>query len=161
MDKKIILQIIEGSFDKGFSVTVQISKQGQPIQSNYQGKLPKNLDIMPAYKKWQNHYYGHPIIHSQGIRNPRIEFLDDLTEVISEDDYKKSYQTLKETLEKWFNSQEMRDITEHILCEVYKEESVQLIISTDNYELQQLPWKVWKLFERLPFLEPSFSPSNF
>lgn len=161
MNKQIILQIIGGSFEQGFSVIVQISEKGKPIQSNYQGKLPKNTEIIPAYQQWQTHYYLSPMIRSAGIRNHRIQLLDELTEVVSEDDYINSQNNLQEKMEKWLDSKEIREIQAHIIDEVYKEESAQLIIVTDNANLQRLPWQIWSLLKRRPNIEVSFSSANF
>lgn len=161
MDKQIIMQIIGGSFEEGFSVIVQISEKGKSLQSNYHGKLPKNMEIMPAYQQWKNHYYLNPIIRSAGIRNHRIQLLDELIEVVGQDDYKNSQETLETIMEQWLDSKEIREIENHISDKVYEQESAQLIISTDNTDLQRLPWQTWNLFERRELIEVSFSHANF
>ena len=127
MDKKIILQIIGGSFEEGFSVIVQISKRGQSLQSNYQGTIPKNMEIMSAYQQWQNNYYLSPMIRSAGIRHPRIKLSIELTEIVSENDYIYSQQKLQKMMKNWLDSQEFREIKEHICDGVNKDESAPLI----------------------------------
>ncbi|MDJ0580055.1 hypothetical protein [Crocosphaera sp.] len=161
MDKKIILQIIGGSFQEGFSVIVQISKRGQSLQSNYQGKLPGNMEIMSAYQQWQNDYYLSPMIRSAGIRNPRIKLSNELTEVVSENDYINSQENLQTMMKNWLDSRDFREIKEHICDEVNKDESAQLIITTNNVDLQRLPWQTWNLFKRRTLIEVSFSSANF
>ncbi|MEL4894383.1 hypothetical protein [Crocosphaera sp. Alani8] len=161
MDKQIILQIIGGTFEQGFAVIVQISKKGQPIRFNYQGKLPENTEIIPAYQQWQNDYYLSPKIRSAGIRNHRIQLSDELTEVVSEDDYQNSQKNLQKVMEQWLDSPEIREIQAHIIDEINKHESAQLIISTNNADLQRLPWQIWNLFKRRPLIEVSFSSGDF
>ena len=129
--------------------------------SNYQGILPENTEIFPAYQQWQTHYYLSPMIRSAGIRNHRIQLLDELIEVVSEDDYINSQNNLQEKMEKWLDSKEIREIQAHIIDEIYREESAQLIISTNNTDLQRIPWQIWNLLERRPNIEVSFSSANF
>ncbi len=161
MDKQIILQIIGGSFEEGFSVIVQISEKGKSLQSNYHGKLPENMEIMPAYQQWKKHYYLSPRIRSAGIIHHRIQFLDELTEVVSENDYKNSQERLQNMMKEWLESEEFQEIKDHICDEVNRDESAQLIIATNNADLQRLPWQTWNLFERRKLIEVSFSHANF
>ena len=57
MGKLVVLKLGDGSFELGFSVTLQIGEDGDRPSTEIIGKLPPNLEIPQYYSYWQSAYY--------------------------------------------------------------------------------------------------------
>ncbi len=55
MYKLVILEFGEGSFDRGFPVTLQIREEGNP-SAGMRGRLPPAPDLLDFYTDWQETY---------------------------------------------------------------------------------------------------------
>lgn len=163
MGKQILLRIINGNFDQGFSYCLDISEEGKPPHASYTGKLPANSNLVTDYQEWQKAYYFHdPIVRSK-LRNSRIMIPSGQeNHVINEapPDYPRMTKKFRETMHDWLDSKEFQEIKEHILWSLNRDESTQLIISTNVPYLQKLPWSVWSLCSNRS-IEITFSSVNF
>ncbi len=156
MSRKIILEVVDGNFEAGFSGMIQVIKNPNHLLNSYPFKLPPNSYLIDAYNDWKDAYYDYPVIRSAGIRNHRIILPDNQVSNTPKKDYRQTQINLQEAMCQWLKSHEIRDIKEHILDEINKQESASLIIKTNDPNLQRLPWQIWDLFQRRPQLEVSF-----
>lgn len=168
MSKQVLLRIIDGNFEQGFCYCLDISEVGKAAYFSSTGKLPANLNLLTDYQEWQKAYYSHDTIVRSGLRNHRITIPDnqknnvsEATESVTPPDYFKITKNFRENMTIWLDSKEFQLLKEHILESITKDESSQLIISTDIADLQKLPWQVWSLCNSRPHLEITFSSANF
>jgi len=154
MSRVVILKIGDGSFETGFSVTLEIRDNHLLIAPFTDGKLVPNLDIADALQNYRRAYYHwvksqpslgitvpHSMITHAAVGDPR-------------DNLKKATKTLKDSLNEWLNSSSLSLIQNHILFHIGTESEVRFFIQTTHFDLQQIPWESWNfLHEWCPDVE--------
>lgn len=143
MSRVVILKIGDGSFETGFSVTLEIRDNHLLIAPFAEGKLVPNLDIAAALQNYRRAYYHwvesqpslgitvpHSMITHAAVDDPR-------------DNLRKATQTLKDSLNEWLNSSSLSSIQNHILFHIGTESEVRFFIQTTHFDLQQIPWECW------------------
>lgn len=130
--KLIVIKLVSGSFEEGFTVPLQIANDGEPVEMELQSKLPSNPEIINYYRNWQEKYLNREI----GINS-----------------YKKK---LINSLNSWLSSQDFKSKFLELLIDCKSEEQIRVILQTSDIELQRLPWHLWEVFERYSRLEIAF-----
>ncbi len=158
MSKLVVLKLGDGSFEQGFSVTLQIGNDGnrECMQGSVPhpcieiiGKLPPAPDIPQCYSLWRLAYRGLK------LRSPRrLEAKAVLvTNVSHKDTCYNAADLLCERLNVWLGSESFRSIREKLLEQLMPTDEVRLLIQTEDIRLARLPWHLWDLCERYPKLE--------
>ncbi|TRU45518.1 MAG: branched-chain amino acid ABC transporter substrate-binding protein [Microcystis aeruginosa Ma_QC_Ch_20071001_S25] len=148
MSRVVILKIGDGSFETGFSVTLEIRDNHLLIAPFTEGKLVPNLDIADALQNYRRAYYHwvksqpslgitvpHSMITHAAVGDPR-------------DNLKKATKTLKDSLNEWLNSSSLSSIQNHILFHIGTESEVRFFIQTTHFDLQQIPWESWNFLHK-------------
>ncbi|NCS02264.1 MAG: ABC transporter substrate-binding protein [Microcystis aeruginosa G13-11] len=148
MSRVVILKIGDGSFETGFSVTLEIRDNHLLIAPFTDGKLVPNLDIADALQNYRRAYYHwvksqpslgitvpHSMITHAAVGDPR-------------DNLKKATKTLKDSLNEWLNSSSLSSIQNHILFHIGTESEVRFFIHTTHFDLQQIPWESWNFLHK-------------
>ncbi|KAB8316364.1 CHAT domain-containing protein [Tolypothrix campylonemoides VB511288] len=154
MDKVVTLHFVDGDFQQGFIVTLQIVSDGALI-AEIKGKLPPCPELPEYYKTWQQAYYSaysRAITPQPGIIRASI-YLDP-TVGASED--------LRLKLNAWLNhSQEFSVIRERLKENLRRDDIIRVILQAEDPILRKLPWQLWKFFERYPNAELALSTPSF
>ncbi|TRU87141.1 MAG: CHAT domain-containing protein [Microcystis novacekii Mn_MB_F_20050700_S1] len=154
MSRVVILKIGDGSFETGFSVTLEIRDNHLLIAPFAEGRLVPNLDIATALQNYRRAYYHwvksqpslgitvpHSMITHAAVGDPR-------------ENLKQATKTLKDSLNKWLNSSYLSSIQNRILFHIGTESEVRFFIQTTHFDLQQIPWESWNfLHEWCPDME--------
>lgn len=154
MSRVVILKIGDGSFETGFSVTLEIRDNHLLIAPFAEGKLVPNLDIADALQNYRRAYYHwvasqpslgitvpHSMITHAAVGDPR-------------DNLRKATKTLKDSLNEWLNSSSLSSIQNRILFHIGNQSEVRFFIQTNHFDLQQIPWECWNfLHEWCPDVE--------
>ncbi|NCR66043.1 MAG: ABC transporter substrate-binding protein [Microcystis aeruginosa LL11-07] len=148
MSRVVILKIGDGSFETGFSVTLEIRDNHLLIAPFTDGKLVPNLDIADALQNYRRAYYHwvksqpslgitvpHSMITHAAVGDPR-------------DNLRKATKTLKDSLNEWLNSSSLSLIQNHILFHIGTESEVRFFIQTTHFDLQQIPWECWNFLHK-------------
>ncbi len=151
MNRCVILRVGEGSFEAGFPVTCQFAKERQPPSAEQVGRLPANPNLVQLYQGWRSHYLQ---LGSLTRLDPQP---DQITNISLVEDCIKAAQALQQSLNQWLDSPEFRPIRDKLLEQLKPEESIRILILTDQVQLQKLPWHLWTLLERYPKAEIGFS----
>ncbi len=143
MSRVVILKIGDGSFETGFSVTLEIRDNHRLIAPFAEGKLVPNLDIADALQNYRRAYYHwvasqpslgitvpHSMITHAAVGDPR-------------DNLRQATQTLKDSLNEWLNSSYLSSIQNRILFHIGNQSEVRFFIQTTHFDLQQIPWECW------------------
>jgi len=139
MGKLVVIKIGEGSFELGFPVTLYIGDEGDRFHTSFDGQLPAFAQIPSIYTTWQSEY-RHFINYSR--INKRAE-------------------DLIKNLNEWLNSETFRPRKEKFLNKVNTEDTVRVIIQTENPLLRRLPWYLCDLFEVDTKAEVAISLPNY
>lgn len=158
-NKLIVLDVVEGNFDRGFPVVLRIGDVGKPHSVEFRGRFSPAPEIPQLYARWQTAYYRWGANH-RWWRVLRMDFPPQITNVSYWDACTHASQALQQELKQWFDQPDLRDLREQILIEVRRSERARLIVQTQDPWLRRLPWHFWSLLERLPQLEIGISTQH-
>lgn len=139
MSKWVILKLGEGSFDQGFTVTLQIGEEGYRPSTELTGKLPAAPQIPELYKQWQSAYrnLGLPLrLNKPKKQTTQVSLTQPCTEAAK---------LLRDSLNEWLNSEAFRPVKEGILKKLQPAEVIRLIVQTEDIQRQRLPWHLWEI----------------
>lgn len=151
MAKLVVLKVGEGSFDQGFSVTMQIGEEGDSPAIQTLGKLPPAPEIPQYYNCWQSAYLclgWSTRLEAKPVQITNVSVIDDCWHAV---------QVLRNHLNSWINSETFRSIREKWLEKLLPSDEIRVILQTEDLLLQRLPWHFCDLFERYPKAEIALS----
>lgn len=160
MSHLVILKLGHGSWQQGFpGVTAQIGRDGQPYQIQVTASLPPALDLPELYRNWQVLYLA--LYDCLGWRF-RITFDDTQATVtnFSAADFDAVCQQLRNRFNTWLNSPEFRPIYQKLWQTLSQDNSIRLLIETNDPQLRQFPWHLWDFFQDYPQAELALSNPN-
>ena len=158
MEKLVVLGIGRGSFAQGFSVTLQLGQEGNRPSTEIVGSLPKAPDIPEQYQVWQTSYLNLGL-------TTRLEAPEEqVTNVAWQELYANCEQaahTLQHKLNQWLLAEAFRPIRDKWLEQLSLNDSIRVILQTDDLQLQRLPWHRWELLERYSHAEIALSAPTY
>lgn len=154
MGKLIVLKIIDGSFEQGFSVMMQIGEESAPAAIEVFGKLPALPEMPLYYSRWRETYWRLDARYRISAKKNQT------TNVSLLADCQHTAQILKARLNGWLLTEEFRTIRERWLERVAPEEELRVVVQTENSQLRQLPWNLLEFLERYPKAEIALSALN-
>jgi CHASE2 domain-containing sensor protein len=149
--KLVVLKLGDGSFEQGFSVTLQLGEDGRSPSLEIQGKLPSTLEIPQYYSGWATTY------RRLGLRSRLEASSRQVTNVSKTESCYSAAQDLRDRLNTWLCSESFRPIREKLLEQLMPSDQVRIIIQTENSYLRRLPWHLWDLCDRYPKAEIALS----
>lgn len=159
MERLVVLKFGAGNFELGFPVTLQIGEDGSIPRLEIVRFLPPELEIPHLYKGWVSSY------RRLGGMDRRIKIPDrQITNISQQEDWEDCHskaQLLRDKLNFWLRQPACLDLRETILSEVQQNDSVRVILQTQDLFLQRLPWHLWDLFARYQQAEIALSLPNY
>ena len=161
MEKLVFIKLVEGSFEKGFTVILQILEGGTipltqtPLMQSV-GRLPPCPEIEKQYPQWQSAYHDQLAGSSRKLKAP-VEQVTNGTLA----DIKKQAKNLSENLNAWLNSEEFQPLKEELIKNLKHSEDIRIIIETDNSQIRQLPWHIWDFFKDNTLAEIAFNSLSY
>lgn len=147
MSKLVVLNIDEGSFEQGFPVSLEMSEDS-PTFFRERVTLPPAPEIPRLYQEWQNKYREL----GQKIRQLGIPAFQ-LTNVSVVENEQKARKELENALREWFSELAWEKLQVRIEARTQLDESIRVIVDTQNIYLKKLPWHLWQLFNNRPHAE--------
>jgi len=149
---KVVVLKLDGDFEQGFRVTLEIGEDGKLRSVPATGKLPPIPEISQIYESWQYAF------RSLGSRF-RLEWEEEEEETDDSvvrfspgvnSSCKNFNDQLKESINDWLDSKDFRPIKNKLLLQLNSSDKVRVIIQTDEKRLWQLPWGIWNFFDDFP-----------
>ncbi|MCJ8283645.1 MAG: CHAT domain-containing protein, partial [Rivularia sp. ALOHA_DT_140] len=150
MNKLVVLNIDEGSFEQGFPVRLGIGEDGR-IHYRSRVALPTAPEIPRLYKEWQKIY--RKLGDNRQIDVPSAQ----VTRVSIINDENEARYKFEEYLRRWFSQLSWRELRVRIEERTQPDEPIRVIINTDDIYLKKLPWHLWHLFHNRPHAEFALS----
>ncbi|NER53158.1 MAG: CHAT domain-containing protein, partial [Symploca sp. SIO1A3] len=173
MSELVTLNLGNGDLQTGFpSVIVQLQSQRQTVDWQLTRSLPAQPTIIELYRRWQLLYellYEARSIGELLVDEPLRKKQDDEGIIIDPEpnvnrvsviDFYEVGQELKKQIDRWLDAEEFSDIYRQLQQRLDRNQEIRFIIQTENNELRQLPWYIWRFFEDYPYAEVSISPPN-
>ncbi|MEO1432022.1 MAG: pentapeptide repeat-containing protein [Cyanobacteria bacterium J06633_8] len=159
LDKLVVIKLGESELNTDIPLTLQIGLEGERAFLEANGKLPSAFNLIEAYNKWQAAY-------RKGLRGDnRLNIPDTQITNISKRDLflecDKLAENLRKEVKNWFNSQTFRPIKEQLLEKLNHNESIRILLQTEDNQLRRIPFHLWDFFERYTKAEIALSSPNY
>ena len=156
MKKRSLLTLLEGSWETGFPAILQISSDRiqTEIEIQVTGKLPPAPDLGLSLQHWQSAYRQMVMSQTRIKAKPRQITNISYSEIGSE---------LKYLLNLWLNqgTPEWQKIRDCLQRNLHHSDEIEIVIQTQDKNLQQLPWHLWDFFDHYSHAEIAFSTSEY
>ena len=153
MNKLVVLNIDEGSFEQGFSVRLGIGEDGR-IHFRSRVNLPPAPEIPRLYKEWQDKYRDL----GDNSENRQIDIPStQVTRVSIIEDESEARNKFEDYLCRWFSQLSWRELRVCIEERTQPDDFIRVIIDTNNIYLKKLPWHLWQLFHNRSHAEFALS----
>ncbi|MGK7916809.1 MAG: substrate-binding domain-containing protein [Prochloraceae cyanobacterium] len=172
MSKLVVLKL-NGEYDKGFLLTLEIGRDGKYSETEITGSLPPATELIKQYEDWQFIYhrlkYSFRLKHrlddsfklkQQRKINPLEVHIDDYIQRQRQQCGDRA-KRLKEQLNQWLDSRGFQRIDRLLREELNPEEEIRILIRTSSSQLRKLPWHLWNFLELYPFSEIAFSALEY
>ncbi|HEY9742950.1 MAG TPA: CHASE2 domain-containing protein [Coleofasciculaceae cyanobacterium] len=157
MGKLIVLKL-DGDFEQGFRVMLEIGTEGERPETEITGKLPPAPELAVQYSGWQSTYRSLGKA-TRVIKAKRARIDGSLKK--EKEECRTLAKELRDRLNTWLRAESFFSIREKFLEKVSTSDEVRVIIRADNYQLWQIPWHQWDLLERYSFAEIGLSTLEY
>jgi hypothetical protein len=153
MAKVVILYLKENLEERGFRVTLEIFGESHPSRIELEGYLPRSPEILACV---QSHWEKYRQIEEHfRIKPQRIVYSGSIEQRIAE--CQQSGESLGKLLNSWLDTEGFRHLDQCLREELSREDTIRVLIRTDNQHLHKLPWHLWNLIESYPLAEVALS----
>ncbi|HHP7230995.1 MAG TPA: CHASE2 domain-containing protein [Xenococcaceae cyanobacterium] len=153
---RIVILKIDGEFEHGFALSLQMGFEGQSFDLEVSGKLPPAPQLLQYLETWQTHY--RQLDFKQRIK-PKGIFYDG--SINSWYQLKLWGDRLQQEFHQWLQAPSFYNIELKLRDILDLKEPTRLILCSDNLQLHQLPWSMWRFIEAYEQVEISVSSLNF
>jgi CHASE2 domain-containing sensor protein len=152
MTKLVVLKLMQGNFEQGFKVILQIGEDGAVPTTEIDGYLPPVPEIDRYYNSWK---VAHRSVSSPARLKAKAKQVKNVS-------IGNTAQVLTSTLRSWLNeSNSFRSIREKMYEKLQTTEKIRVILQTQDVKLWQLPWHLWDFFENYPLAELAVSTTVY
>ncbi|MBW4428488.1 MAG: CHAT domain-containing protein [Nostoc desertorum CM1-VF14] len=157
MGKLVVLKLDGDLEHHGFRVTLEIGQENARSDLEIQGNLPASPDLLHSLNQWRDSYCNLAV--NNRIKPKEIIYSGSINRQINE--CSKSANQLGKHLQDWLDSAEFRVVNNTLREELNREETIRVLICSDNSQIQQLPWHLWDFFQKFTKAEFAFSTIAF
>ncbi|MEM9804464.1 MAG: CHASE2 domain-containing protein [Cyanobacteria bacterium P01_D01_bin.56] len=163
MNSLVVLNLGKGNCHEGLPIiTAQLWLKDSKIPIKFTGSLPEAADLPKLYRRWRALYEA--LHQSMGWRlsavNP-IEFETELVTNVSRPEFYQLCDQLQLRINQWFNASGFRTIDQQLRTKLDPNDSIRIIIETEDPLLQKLPWHLWHFFEHYTKAEIALSSQEY
>ena len=151
----VSLKITEGNFATGFSVIMQISKEGLSTELEISSQLPAAPHILEQYHLWQKAYLGLGL--SARLESNKA-FISNYSRC---EDCNLAASKLLTSFNNWLDAASFRHLKERFLSKLNPVDEIRILIQTENIQLQCLPWHLVNCFESYTKAEIALSKPSY
>jgi len=147
-----------GDLDTGLQVTLEWGKIGEAIEGRNTGQLEANPALANLYQNWQQAYRNLEELY----RRPRLELEPNRGGSRASCD--RAAAALEDQLNGWLDDRSPRSfkaISRRLNRELSQHPHSQVLIQTDNFQLQRLPWHLWHFWQHHDDIEVVLSPLQY
>ncbi len=154
MDKRVTLKLNDGSLGTGFSVNLQVGYENEIPITEVIGHLPAAPDLRSHYQQWQVAYRQLSGPGPFRLGKSSTGFATNVSYV--EDCYDLA-EKLQRAFNQWLRAESFRPVQDKLLEQLSPNDTIRLIVQTQQDIVQRLPWHRWDICDRYPHLEIALS----
>ncbi|MEM6353311.1 MAG: CHASE2 domain-containing protein [Cyanobacteria bacterium P01_D01_bin.14] len=156
MANKLVILKVFGSLTQGVQIALEIGQEGEPPSTEIMGTLPADPDLLANLQQWQHSYRS--LSGPQRIRPKEIVHGGSIQPVA---DCQRLAQRLQGQFQTWLSQASFRPLDQQLREDLSREDTVRVLIRTEDVTLQQLPWHSWSVIDRYPKAEISLGAVRF
>ncbi len=157
--KFVTLKFGEGSFEQGFSVTLQVGSEHVRPSTEITGKLPPDPELLQFYSRWQSIYTR---LIASGLIPGRPLCLPKQTQpAVTLVDCQQAAQALSDRLNAWLRADSFYPIWTTWQAKLQPTDELRVLLQTTDSDLQKLPWHLWSLLVQYPKAEIALSAFDY
>ena len=154
---KLVVLKFNGDFQQGFHVVLEIGSEFDRPSIELVGALPPNPELALHLLQWQQLYQSLSVGSSN--LNSRIQPQEIIYggSVSRLEDCRQSATELQHRMRQWLASNAFRHLDQRLRESLNLNESIRVLIQTQNPQLRCLPWHLWDFIERYSKTEVALS----
>ncbi len=164
MSSLVVLKLGKGDWKIGFSnVSVLLWESQNQIPLQFIGSLPSAPELGEVYQNWRKLYeaLSANLSFRRSFLSEGFEFdEDDVTQVCDEEFFALSDE-LKQMFNLWLDSPSFSRLEGQLRSHLNVNSEIRVIIETEQPQLQQFPWNLWRFFDDYSYAEISLSPQEY
>jgi CHASE2 domain-containing sensor protein len=157
MSKLIVLKL-DGDFNSGFRVTLEIGTESDRPETEITGKLPSAPELAVQYSGWQSTYRSLGKA-TRALKAKKVSIDGSLKK--EKEECRNQALELRDRLNTWLKAESFFSIREKWLEKVSISDEVRVLIRAENQQIWQIPWHQWDLLERYSFAEIGLSTLQY
>ena len=156
MERVAILRFT-GEITQGLQVVMEWGNAREASEGRLVGHLAPQAELPLLYQQWQQAYLNLEELY----RKPRLEL--ERVYIGSREDCDRHATELRVQLNDWleFASPDFRPISRQLNSELSRHPNCQVLIQTNDLQLQQLPWHLWSFWQHHDNVEVILSPLEY
>ncbi|MFB2891600.1 CHAT domain-containing protein [Aerosakkonemataceae cyanobacterium BLCC-F50] len=142
-------------------MTLQMGEDGASFHTSLDGKLPPFPQIPSLYTIWQSEY--RHFLNPSRVEGASLGKKPATQQRASHSvpDVNEKAEDLIKNLNEWLNSETFRPIKDKLQQKLKTDDTVRVIIQTEDSLLRRLPWYLWDLFANYRLAEVALSSPAF
>lgn len=144
---KLVVLRLDGDCDRtGVRVFLEIGQQGQRPTASETGYLPADPDLVHALNHWRDRYYQ--LGQSNRTLKPYKVVSERTTRAALVADCRQAAELLSQSFNGWLRWAAFQPINLKLREELNRHDTIQVVIQTQEQQLQRLPWQQWNFLDR-------------
>ncbi|VEP16422.1 conserved membrane hypothetical protein [Hyella patelloides LEGE 07179] len=148
---KLVVFKLDGDFAEGFRVDVEIFFEDKSFGGRKSGELPSALELLQYLETWQLEYRS--LGNSTRIKGKKVIF----TSSNARSKLNLWGEQLKKKFHRWLRAESFQDINLWLREKLDPQESIRMLLCTNNQKVHQLPWNQWDFVQSYPRVEIALS----
>ncbi|OUC15143.1 MAG: hypothetical protein B0A82_08310 [Alkalinema sp. CACIAM 70d] len=154
---KLVILKLEGDLKlRGFRVTLEIGMENDRPSIEMVGELPAALELSDCWENWDSVYHQlaipSRIVPQAIIYGGSVNRLDECRQVS---------RALRDRFTAWLETPSFQKLDRRLRDVLNLEDSIRVLIRTDDSIVQHLPWHFWDFIERYPRAEVALGATTF
>lgn len=150
MNKLVVLKL-DGDFTTGFKVDVEIFLDDKSFDGRKSGQLPAAVKLLQCLESWQVEYKS--LGSNQRIKGKGVI----ITTGNSRSKLNLRGEELRKRFQSWLRAKSFQDVNLWLREKLNVQESIRILLCTNNQKVHQLPWSQWDFLQRYPNAEIALS----
>ncbi len=163
MSQLVVLKLGQGSWQQGFpTVIVQLWEADSLAPTQFVGSLPASKELPELYNRWRSLYKAlYHKLSPRRVTPTTIEIDEEGVTNVSKNAFTDLCQQLKNRLDLWLESTSFGKVERQMRTKLLPSAEIQVIVETEDNQLQRFPWHLWSFFEDYPKAEVALSNQEY
>ena len=147
---KLVVLKLDGNLEQGFQVMLEIGVEGDRPSTEMPGKLPADPALVEQLTQWRQTYSS---LGPSRIKPKEIVYGGSVNQL---KECQQLGEELSDRFNQWLQSPLFQPLDRRLREELSLDDSIRVLIRTQNNDLRHLPWHLWEFIEHYSRAEVAF-----